>query len=144
MRLITILIKDDSVDSLIIKELERISTAKKIKINAHFGEISISQSKDNLDPKDEIRDSIIWFVNNMSEDGKKRHLDTALNFINTIISRRNDPNYKTYLKCLYNISKITKKDASAYEVLRDYDIIELPRILTSILKLRMFSDGEDF
>src|SRR5574344_506051 len=104
MRLITILIKDDSVDLLIIKELERISTEKKIKINAHFGEIMISQQKDEPQPKDALRDSIIWFVNNMSENGKKRHINTALNFINTIVANRGAIDYPEYLKHLHNIS----------------------------------------
>lgn len=141
MRLITILIKDDSVDNDIASALAEISEKRNISIFSSFGEISIyddhistseNYSKEELSKASSLK----WFMATMNLSELRGHSigQVALNAILFLKNNTNCSDEKL-TRNLNNIVNITKKNKYAYAILVEYNLTELPNILASLLKL---------
>ena len=141
MRLITILIKDDSVDNDIASALAEISVKRSINIISSFGEISIHDdhisTSENYSQEELSKiSSLKWFMANMnlSELRGRSIGQVALNAI-LFLKNNTTCSDEKLTRNLNNIVSITKKDKGAYAILVKYNLLELPSTINTILKL---------
>lgn len=141
MRLITILIKDDSVDNDIASALAEISEKRNISIVSSFGEISIyddhiSTSENYSQEELSKISSLKWFMANMNLS-ELRGCSIGQVALNAILFLKNNTTCsdEKLTRGLNNIVSITKKDKGAYAILVKYNLLELPSTINTILKL---------
>ena len=141
MRLITILIKDDSVDNDIASALAEISVKQNINIISSFGEISINDdhisTSENYSQEELSKiSSLKWFMANMnlSESGERSIGQIVLNAI-LFLKNNTTCSDEKLVRNLNNIVSITKKNKGAYAILVKYNLLELPFVINTILKL---------
>ena len=141
MRLITILIKDDSVDNDIASALAEISVKRSINIISSFGEISINDdhisTSENYSQEELSKiSSLKWFMANMNLS-ELRGYSIGQIALNAILFLKNNTTCsdEKLTRNLNNIVSITKKNKYAYAILVEYNLIELPNILASLLKI---------
>src|SRR5574344_1072531 len=141
MRLITILIKDDSVDHDIASALAEISVKRSINITSSFGEISIHDDHistgDNYSQEELSKiSSLKWFMANMNLS-ELRGCSIGQVALNAILFLKNNTTCsdEKLTRGLNNIVSITKKDKGAYAILVKYNLLELPSTINTILKL---------
>lgn len=141
MRLITILIKDDSVDNDIASALAEISVKRSINITSSFGEISIHDDHistgENYSQEELSKiSSLKWFMANMNLS-ELRGCSIGQVALNAILFLKNNTTCsdEKLTRGLNNIVSITKKDKGAYAILVKYNLLELPSTINTILKL---------
>lgn len=141
MRLITILIKDDSVDNDIASALAEISVKRSINIISSFGEISIHDdhisTSENYSQEELSKiSSLKWFMANMNLS-ELRGYSIGQIALNAILFLKNNTTCsdEKLTRNLNNIVSITKKDKGAYAILVKYNLLELPSTINTILKL---------
>lgn len=141
MRLITILIKDDSVDNDIASALAEISVKRSINIISSFGEISIHDdhisTSENYSQEELSKiSSLKWFMANMNLS-ELRGYSIGQIALNAILFLKNNTTCsdEKLTRNLNNIVSITKKDKGAYAILVKYNLLELPFVINTILKL---------
>ena len=141
MRLITILIKDDSVDNDIASALAEISVKRSINITSSFGEISmhddhISTGENYSQEELSKISSLKWFMANMNLS-ELRGCSIGQVALNAILFLKNNTTCsdEKLTRGLNNIVSITKKDKGAYAILVKYNLLELPSTINTILKL---------
>lgn len=141
MRLITILIKDDSVDNDIASALAEISVKRSINITSSFGEISIHDDHistgENYSQEELSKiSSLKWFMANMNLS-ELRGCSIGQVALNAILFLKNNTTCsdEKLTRNLNNIVSITKKDKGAYAILVKYNLLELPSTINTILKL---------
>lgn len=141
MRLITILIKDDSVDNDIASALAEISVKRSINITSSFGEISIHDdhisTSENYSQEELSKiSSLKWFMANMNLS-ELRGCSIGQVALNAILFLKNNTTCsdEKLTRNLNNIVSITKKDKGAYAILVKYNLLELPSTINTILKL---------
>lgn len=141
MRLITILIKDDSVDNDIASALAEISVKRSINITSSFGEISIHDdhisTSENYSQEELSKiSSLKWFMANMNLS-ELRGCSIGQVALNAILFLKNNTTCsdEKLTRGLNNIVSITKKDKGAYAILVKYNLLELPSTINTILKL---------
>lgn len=147
MRLITILIKDDSVDNDIASALAEISEKRNISIVSSFGEISINDdhisTSENYSQEELSKiSSLKWFIKIMNLPDNYfpwQSVERSMGQIvlNAILFFKNNTTCsdEKLIRHLNNIVSITKKDKGAYAILVKYNLLELPSIINTILKL---------
>lgn len=141
MRLITILIKDDSVDNDIASALAEISVKRSVNIISSFGEISINDdhisTSENYSQEELSKiNSLNWFMANMNLS-ELRGCSIGQVALNAILFLKNNTTCsdEKLTRGLNNIVSITKKDKGAYAILVKYNLLELPSTINTILKL---------
>ena len=141
MRLITILIKDDSVDNDIASALAEISVKRSVNIISSFGEISIHDdhisTSENYSQEELSKiSSLKWFIKIMSlPESSERSIGQIV--LNAILFLKNNTTCsdEKLTRNLNNIVSITKKNKGAYAILVKYNLLELPSIINTFLKL---------
>ena len=141
MRLITILIKDDSVDNDIASALAEISVKRSVNIISSFGEISIHDdhisTSENYSQEELSKiSSLKWFIKIMSlPESSERSIGKIV--LNAILFLKNNTTCsdEKLTRNLNNIVSITKKNKGAYAILVKYNLLELPSIINTFLKL---------
>ena len=141
MRLITILIKDDSVDNDIASALAEISVKRSVNIISSFGEISIHDdhisTSENYSQEELSKiSSLKCFIGTMDLSEPVKHSIGQI-VLNAILFLKNNITCsdEKLIRTLNNIVNITKKDKGAYAILVKYNLLELPSIINTILKL---------